>query len=1154
MPNDTLVVPVEVAAFAVNAQTRDTDGTYVMQRWIANFVPFVDDNVAPEPQPFAGTEIWGGDASRIGVYVQWQLPEALTQGHQDETTGEIGDFPLVPNRWLVTRRSNGGVRAWIVHSDFLAPREGTVSYLDPHAESATATKIGKLVELTTGEPWQEPGGIPFLTALGPGLLTFSAFQPYNKNVFSIHDTLADLDGDDRLSYQVLGWYSDPAADILVVGDNAETPFAALMSNLEWTLASTFGSPRRSVYSGSALGIDWRPDGGVYPSESPRAADIAVAIGNSTAEAAGVLQEQTGGTNSLSEDAARLYSAFTLGVLNEYDRVDGDLFPERAAHRSGFAPVPGGFTWRVVDRGGEQGRAGLSAAERASESARAAEVVAELNGAQRDLDDKERELHALQQRLHVLWSLSQEPKQPDFFASRIAAELDPERCADPEQCRHAACRVKVLAADVAARRGEVPWATTAEELAARAADYATQHGLRATLELQRSPEEPFEQHADPVLMLAGANLNAPLTRGSDLPCRVEERLVTAVGSITAATVAGEVNKVNVTGLPGPMRALVTEFFIIDQARKTGVGLDGATGTLPEYGTALWRQPWQPLYLMWEAEYTAIPFIEGSAERWHFDGSRYRWQGEGELKAAVTVSGRQMLAPVSGYDQEGKLDSYVNGRDDLPESLLRGVREQLNELDQLSQRLDGLSEAVGQRLAGGNRTPVGAIGDLIGSGVGSAPDPGPQPVFEWDDWEPSDFQELRSGHLMFTRLSVVDRFGRAVNLIDNPLHFDRLRKPLSMAPDHAVGEIQTDRYVELGPRLLQPAKLRFDFLSATADTDVELSAGANPICAWLVHNRLDRALACYAPDGKALGDLRVVLSPNGQRIVTWTALPESPVLDFDQLATDHPHAHHFLAAIEQRGPAVFDSVRALIDETLTQIDPDGPEDKSLGFLLGRPLALVRARLDLRLCGPVRTDVTWQQVLNPAPPQMPGYRWFVRLGEAGQTDDGLVGYVLDDDYEHFETVLAPTGEHGGYLRPIGEGERIRLAFAGDSNATLTLLADPRAAVHATTDILPVESVFVPQRFTDAALAEMAVAFRAGPLLIGTTEGGAAVLPQPATVTGTWSWAEQHTTDWAELPVVAPDPASLPIGADPEIRSGFLVLSDAAEHSRNHNNQGAR
>ncbi|MFE7799521.1 hypothetical protein [Nocardia sp. NPDC057440] len=1149
MPNDTLVVPVEVAAFAVNSQTRDTDGTYVMQRWIANFVPFVDANAAPEPQPFSGTEPWGGDSSRLGVYVQWQLPEALTQGRQDETTGEIGDFPLVPNRWLVTRRSNGGVRAWIVHSDFLHPQQGSVSYLDPHAQTAAATKIGKLVELTTGSPWQEPGDKPFLTALGPGLLTFSAFQPYNKNVFSIHDTLTDIDGDDRLSYHVVGWYSDPAADILITGENAETPFPELMSSLEWSLAATFGSPRRSVYAGSALGIDWRPNGGVYPSDSPRAAQIAVAIGNSTAEAAGVLQEQTGGTNSLSDDAARLYSAFTLGVLNDYDRADGDLFPDRAAHRSGFGPVPGGFTWRVVDRGGEEARAALSADERSAEKARAADVVADLNTAQRDLDEKERELADLRQRLHILWSLSQEPNQPSFFASRIADELR------LDNTKGTAGLTVAKEAEVAALRDEIPWATTADRLSARAADYAARHGLRAALELQRSPQEPFEQHADPVLMLAGANLSAPLTRGSDLPCRVAERLITAIGSITATTVAAEVNKVNVTGLPGPMRALVTEFFIIDQARKTGVGLGSATGTLPEYGTASWRQPWQPLYLMWEAEYTAIPFVEGTAERWRFDGTRYRWEGEGTLKAAVTVSGRQMLAPLSGYDQEGKLDSYANGRDDLPEPLLHGLREQLHNLDQLSQRLDGLSATVGQRLSGGNRTPVGAIGDLIGSGVGPAPDPGPQPVFEWDDWEDSDFQELRSGHLMFTRLSVVDRFGRAVNLIDNPLHFDRLRKPLSMTPDHAVGEIQTDRYVELGPRLLQPAKLRFDFLSATVDSDVELTPGANPICAWLVHNRLDRALACYDPQGKVLGDLRVVLSPNGQKTVEWTALPESPVLEFDQLATNHLHAHRFLAAIKQRGPAVFDAVRKLIDDTITLIDPDGPEDKSLGFLLGRPLALVRARLDLRLYGPVRTDVTWQQVLRPPAPKMPGYRWNVRLGEASQTDDGLVGYILDEDYNHFETVVAPSGDHGGYLRPIGDGDRIKLAFAADSTATLTVLADPRAAVHATTDILPVESVFVPPRFTDAALAEMAVAFRAGPLLIGTTDQGAAILPQPATVTGTWSWAEQVGAVWAQLPITAPDPASLPIGADHEIRSGFLVLSDAAEHSRAPGNQlGAR
>ncbi len=646
--------------------------------------------------------------------------------------------------------------------------------------------------------------------------------------------------------------------------------------------------------------------------------------------------------------------------------------------------------------------------------------------------------------------------------------------------------------------------------------------------------------------------------------MQERLVTAIGSITASTVAGDVAQVNTTGLPGPMSALVTEFCIIDQASKTGTPLSGATGMLPEYGTAPWEQPWQPLYLLWRAEYTGIPFIQNGAARWSFDGSRYRWRGEGrdELRPAVTVSGRQILTPTSGYDQEGKLDNYVSGRADLSELMLSGLREELRDLDQLSQRLDGLSASVGQRLTRVSRAPAGQLGDLIGTGAGLVPDPGPQPVDEWDRWEPSRFQELRSGQLAFTNISVVDRFGRAVNLFENGQQFDWLIKPDSMTPDEPVGEIQRDRYVELGPRLLQPARLRFDFLSAgkdSTDQDVQLTPGTNPVGAWLVHNRLDRSIACYDPARQALGDLRAVLPPDGERIVTWTALPGSPVQELPQLADISPHACEFLTAIVDGGPAVLAALRAQIDATLTAIDPGGPEDQSLAFLIGRPLVLVRARLDLELCGPVRTDVSWQNVLgSPPAPQMPGYQWNVRLGEARQLDDGLIGYVLGDDYAHLETVLAPVDPgHGGYLRAIGSGDRLKLAFEGTSTATVTLLMDPRAAVHAVTDVLPSSTVYVPQQYTDPALAAMTVNFRTGPLLIATTEDGAATLPQPATATGTWSWTEPEGDGWNRLPVTPPDPASLPVGRDPQIRSGYLVLEDAAQHSRHtpsSNEQGAR
>ncbi|MYV38809.1 hypothetical protein GT030_07975 [Streptomyces sp. SID1328] len=80
------------------------------------------------------------------------------------------------------------------------------------------------------------------------------------------------------------------------------------------------------------------------------------------------------------------------------------------------------------------------------------------------------------------------------------------------------------------------------------------------------------------------------------------------------------------------------------------------------------------------------------------------------------------------------------------------------------------------------------------------------------------------------------------------------------------------------------------------------------------------------------------------------------------------------------------------------------------------------------------------------------------------------------------------------------------------------------------------------------MAVCFRTGPLLAPvTTNPPAAVMPRPATATGTWTWTEPTNTTgaWRTLPVTAPDPADLPLG-NPEIRSGYLVLNDAADHTR--------
>ncbi|MEH0557391.1 hypothetical protein [Streptomyces sp. B21-101] len=1144
--DNTLIVPVEVAALAVNRITRDTGTPHVFHRWITNFKN-IGEGVPPEPAPFSSPEEWTGREDRLGVYLQWELPAALTRGHHDEEEG-VGDFPLVPNRWLVVRHTDSTrtLKAWIIESDYLDATDGSVSFQDPDSTEPSATKIGKCHELTGR--WQEPADrrAPFLTAIGPGLLTFSVFQPYNTNVFSMHDTLLDVPGGElpeqaRLSYLVAGWYADPASDLLAGTDD----LAALLERLEWTPPVGSGSGiRTSVYSGTSLGVDWNLNGSVPDSPCPAPGDVTPIVSNSIAEAVAELGAQADGQDALSADEADLFRAFLLGgidALEERDRPEADILTDRRAHDTAFGPVPGGYRWFVGERGEETGRS-VSASARAAE----AETVADLNRRQAEHDATEADLDTARERLYHLWWLTRLERQSEDFTARIGDELDPGNPAG------AAGHVVVLARRLAEQRAELPWGKTEAELAARIDTLHPSFGARAARRLIRVPAQDYEYSADPVLTLEGANLHAPLTRDTALPCRTPERTVTAASGITTADVAATAAQIDLTGQqPACLPALLAEFLILDRALRGGAIRD-VTGTLPEYGTAPWAMPWQPLYLLWKAEYFPLPLRDGDTAHWDFvDGSRYQYNGTAETGTPLIVSGRQTLAPSAGHIIDGTLQTYGRLRDQLPANALRSVRSQAREANYLSQSLDGFGAAIAQRQPAAGLQPTGDLTQLIGNGDYPPPNPGPLKASDWDPDPVSTFQDLRAGQLAFLDLAVVDRFGRSVNLITNPAHFHP-EMPDTMRPAHPVSEHDSDRLVELGPRLLQPARMRFDFLAATTDDDTDLTPGANPVCAWLLHNRLDESLVVHAPDGAALGELRTTLNRDSEREVTWSALPDSDVERFEQLEALAPHAYRLLDAVRTRGEETFDAFRDTVDRALQSIDPDGPADPGLGFLLGRPLALVRTRLTLDLRGPLRTDVSWQNLFEPSPSELPAYPWAIRLGEAQQSDDGLVGYVLDDDYDHFETVVAPAVGADDYLRPIGDTPSLELDFGTHNTAVATVLLDPRAAVHATTDILATKRVFVPQEFTDQAITRMTVNFRTGPLLAATTRlsGDGQVeetvlMPTPAGVLGTWTWTEPRGDEWQKLPILSQDQYDLPL-AEPEIRSGFLSLDNAVAHSR--------
>ncbi len=232
--------------------------------------------------------------------------------------------------------------------------------------------------------------------------------------------------------------------------------------------------------------------------------------------------------------------------------------------------------------------------------------------------------------------------------------------------------------------------------------------------------------------------------------------------------------------------------------------------------------------------------------------------------------------------------------------------------------------------------------------------------------------------------------------------------------------------------------------------------------------------------------------------------------------------------------------MVDETLWTIDPLGQrDDENLSVLVGRPLAVVRARLNLRLRGLAYAQQDWWNTFKAgsyndkdsqekAPAQLAGFDggikdrlWPVRLGSQALRNDGLIGYFAEDPaqqatYGAFYAVQVPGEvESDPYFKPIGDASggdnylQLRFVDEGDTpNAAahqeqvLTMLVDPRAAVHAFTGILPVAQARIPSQFIKPALQNMAYLFRAGPFL---TPPDAVQMPQPAEQAGVWSWFDK-------------------------------------------------
>lgn len=738
--------------------------------------------------------------------------------------------------------------------------------------------------------------------------------------------------------------------------------------------------------------------------------------------------------------------------------------------------------------------------------------------------------------------------------------------------------------------------------------------------QPVPAPRFYQPAEPVLLLRGEDVVPPLRYGGDdtyaadgmLPCRLGSELVDTLASEAAVLGPSSLVDLDLSATPCSLElcSLVAEAMILDpgQAGHLAARLRAKGASAPDAAlrdaVRTWHRPsfaghpsaavisasgkppcanavtqwsgapWVPCYLEWTVDYFPLAAVDPDLGSPPFApdaiARSFGFNGEGlDLACALPPTPRAQRVrgtiPLSSR-ATANLDREIGQvLAQAPNAELEDIRKTLRTTPILSQALSGFNEALLMRclsiqldvldpLSPGDADFTAQIRDAAAGWTESSPLP------------LGTFAPIRGGFMRLVEVNLIDAFGqlRSVSLANLPV-----ARAKSLTPAGATAADGVTIY--LPPRITQPSRLQFRWLSAGNDA-VEMNShpASSPVCGLVLPNYLDDSLAIYDRDGAALGMLRLV---SGGNVVHWQpASVPGARLAFDPdraMAVEHvranvedAHLRDFILAIldERSGAALLDNLIRTIDRMLATIVPGGdPPDPSLGTLVGRPLVLARASIDLELCGQPAINQSWQSLLHATDRPADAARdtrgfetvdFEVRLGDVARAGDGLVGYFRQAraDLSDFQTFYAELAtEKGGVVKPTAQPIRVRT----DPQAApeiVTLLLDPHAPVHATSGILPVKSIAIPPDQFEAALRNLQIAFPVAPVL---TQATGLALPLPRVPGFHWSWVQARGDAWAAGTAVlsgAPEPAvaglvqptTSPVwtGKPQRIDEGWLVL----------------
>ena len=544
-----------------------------------------------------------------------------------------------------------------------------------------------------------------------------------------------------------------------------------------------------------------------------------------------------------------------------------------------------------------------------------------------------------------------------------------------------------------------------------------------------------------------------------------------------------------------------------------------------------QPWNPIMLDWEVEIFPLQkndendIINHFTLQDHHPDLTLTSANNHFEESGVIFSGNTLLSPHAKIKVLDAINNYLENPNHKKSAVADSINAQKEQIEKghfLSQAFSGFNAAMLMH----KQTMQLPIDDpLAFEDYSDFSQKIKELVGDENKWAPmpeNPFSPIRAGKIKVLNLRLIDSFGRHV---DAPVEKNTIHShAFPTAEDMAV----------MLPRITQPTRLNLRWISANRD-ELEMNSHpeSSPICGWILPNNLDNSMMIYDQSGDLLG----LIDQKG----IWKEGPGNQ----NKISINHIPNKHLRQVVLSLEKDSADFLK-IANKTLEKIDPESfAQHLDLALLMGRPIAIVRASLNLELKGRTAVNQSWDLFTKDIEDETydtEGFekvRFPIRLGEPGQFNDGVIGFWKDEetkgpfhatisvkdmntkeDFENEEDrdfdeepdriENSDTSKDTETIHYYKNGKPNIAVSIADAPQTFTMLIDPRAKVHVVSGIQPTKVINLPPDQYMDALRRIDIFFMASPILCPK---GRIALPLPIEPGFEWSWISKQKTTWSEI-----------------------------------------